>query len=374
VPQPPAPRGRGAASNPANRFERLHLEPDAEALAGSGTGDAPVPTEYFRDGARSVISRNDSPDIPFDASLNPYRGCEHGCIYCYARPYHEYLGLSAGLDFETRIFVKEDAPELLRRELASRSWVPQALALSGVTDPYQPVERRLQLTRRCLAVLASCRHPVGVVTKSPLVTRDVDLLRELASVGAAQVSVSIPTADEALRRVMEPRAATAEARFTALARLREAGIPAGVLVSPVIPGLTDHEVPRVLRLAADAGASFAGYTLVRLPHAVGPLFDAWLARHFPDRRERVLSRVRDVRGGRLHDARFGVRMRGTGILAEFTAELFRTTRGRAGIAEASPPLSAAAFRRPGSQPGLFDEAVPGACVGGLARLGVEAGG
>ena len=360
MPQPPVPRGRGAASNPPNRFERLHVEPDPEAVEAAGQAGATVPTEYFRDHARSVITRNDSPDIPFDASVNPYRGCEHGCIYCYARPYHEYLGLSAGLDFETRIFVKSDAPELLRRELAARSWVPQALALSGVTDPYQPVERRLQITRRCLAVLASCRHPVGVVTKSPLVTRDADLLGELASVGAAQVSVSIPTADEALRRVMEPRAATAAARFDAVARLREAGIPAGVLVSPIIPGLTDHEVPRLLRLAAEAGACFAGYTLVRLPHAVGPLFDAWLARHFPDRRERVLNRVRDVRGGRLHDARFGVRMRGTGTLAEFNADLFRVACERAGLPARGPELSAAAFRRPGSQPGLFDEVAPGA--------------
>jgi DNA repair photolyase len=348
---PVAPRRRGALGNPPPRFERLAVVPDPDA-------EAPDPdltaTEYYRDASRSVISRNDSPDVPFEVSVNPYRGCEHGCIYCYARPTHEYFGLSAGLDFETRIFVKEDAPARLAAEIARPSWTPQVLVLSGVTDPYQPIERRLELTRRCLAVLAGARHPVSVITKSALVTRDIDLLADLAAHRAAAVALSVTTLDEDLRRRLEPRAAAADRRFDAMARLAEAGIPAGVSVAPVIPGLTDHEIPRILARAAEAGASFATYVLLRLPHGVKELFEQWLDAERPARRQKVLARIRETRGGRLNDSRFGSRMRGEGPGAALVAELFHRARARVGIPPGGPALATGAFRRPGPQGRLFD--------------------
>src|SRR6476620_6031566 len=307
--------GRGAGFNPANRFEALHLEPDPEE-----EHDPERPrrqTVYYRDFTRTIIAHNDSPDVGFESSLNPYRGCEPGCIYCYARPTHEFLGFSAGLDFESRIMVKEDAPELLAAELSSPRWKPQTLVMSGVTDPYQPVERRLKITRRCLEVLARFRNPVGIITKNQLVIRDVDLLIELASHDAAAVNISVTSIDPKLQRILEPRASSPRARLDAIARLRKAGIPVGVMVAPIIPGLTDHEVPAILQACADAGAQFAGYTVVRLPFAVAPLFERWLAEHFPDRKEKVLGRIRHLRGGgRLNDPRFNSRMRGVGIFAE----------------------------------------------------------
>jgi len=345
-------RGRGTVAQPPSHFDRVTLGPDAEALEPVEEGG--VPTEYFRDASRSIITRNGSPDVPFTCSLNPYRGCEHGCVYCYARPSHEYLGLSAGLDFETKIFVKEQAPVLLRQELARPSWRGDRLAMSGVTDPYQPVERRLGLTRRCLEVLADCRQPVGLITKSALVARDIDLLSELARYRAANVSLTIATLDEPLRRTLEPRAATADARFDAVARLAGRGIPVGIMVSPVIPGLTDHEIPRILERAAQAGACFAGFIMLRLPYGVVALFQAWLAEHAPAQRAKVLGRIRDVRGGGLTDARFGTRMRGEGPLADLDLQMFHAARERAGLAGAAPPLSNAAFRRPSRLGPLFD--------------------
>jgi DNA repair photolyase len=348
-------RGRGAIENPANRFDRLHVAVEVDDLQPEldARGEVSVPTEYFRDSTRSVISHNDSPDIPFTSSLNPYRGCEHGCIYCYARPYHEYLGLSSGLDFETRLFVKTDAPALLRAELMRKAWTPATLALSGVTDPYQPVERTLQITRGCLQVLAEFRNPVGVITKNAMVTRDIDVLADLAQSNAADVALSITTLDEDLRRIMEPRASTPERRLEAVARLNEAGVPAGVMVAPIIPGLNDHEIPKLLARAAEAGARFAGYTMLRLPHAVAPLFEAWLARHFPDRQRKILDRIRDIRDGRLNDPNFGSRMRGAGPFAELVAEVFSKARDRVGIPRRGPGLSTAAFSRPTNQPSLF---------------------
>jgi DNA repair photolyase len=347
----PVVQGRGTAVQPANRFDRLHVqvEPDAhlDPLGDDTARDGQVRTEYFRDRSRTVISRNDSPDISFEASLNPYRGCEHGCIYCYARPTHEFLGLSAGLDFETRIFVKEDAPALLREELAKPSWTPTTLVLSGVTDCYQPIERTLGITRRCLEVLAEFRNPVGIVTKNALVARDADVLADLASDGCASVSLSITTLNEDLRRTLEPRTARADLRLEALARLNAAGVPAGVMVAPIIPGLNDHEIPAILARAAEAGARFAGYTMVRLPYAVKPLFDDWLTQHAPDRKAHVLSRIRDVRGGALNDLQFGTRMIGDGPTAELIGALFRTARDRAGIPRTWPPLRTDAFRRKG---------------------------
>jgi DNA repair photolyase len=340
---PPTPRGRGIGENPENRFTRLSLEADYDA------GEAPperVATRYFADGTRTALARNDSPDVGFSVSLNPYRGCEHGCIYCYARPTHEYLGLSAGLDFETRIFVKEDAPELLRKELMARSWKPETIALSGVTDPYQPIERKLEITRRCLAVLAEFGNPVAVITKNALVRRDADLLADLAARGAAAVSLSITTLDPELQRRMEPRTSPPEKRLAAVAHLAERGIPVSVMVAPVVPGLTDHEIPAILKAAAEAGARGAGFVPLRLPGAVAGLFESWLAERFPDRKEKVLARVRDLRGGRLNDPRFGSRMRGEGIFAEQIAALFATAARRYGLDGRHPPLSTAAFRRP----------------------------
>jgi len=340
--KPQAVHGRGAADNPANRFERIEVALD-------GTTPERVETVYLDDTSRSVISTNTSPDVGFDASLNPYRGCEHGCIYCYARPTHEYLGFSAGLDFESRILVKRSAPELLRSELASPRWQPQVLALSGVTDPYQPVERKLEITRRCLEVLAEARNPVGVITKSGLVARDADLLGELARHDAAVVSVSITTLDPEIARTMEPRAGSPRRRLDAIARLAEVGVPVGAMVAPIVPGLTDHEIPRILEAAAEAGASFAGYTLLRLPGAVAGLFESWLEEHFPDRKARVLHRVQDVRGGRLNESRFGHRMHGVGPIAEHIRGLFHQSRRRYHLGQRSFELSTAAFRRPGGE-------------------------
>jgi DNA repair photolyase len=352
----PGPRrsivGRGAAGKPKNRFERIEVEPDPAELEG----DEPRPeTVYLRDHSRSIIARNDSPDIGFDASINPYRGCSHGCVYCYARPTHEYLGLSAGLDFESRILVKQDAPELLRKELSSPRWNPQVLSMSGVTDPYQPVERRLRITRRCLGVLAEFRNPVIIVTKNYLVTRDLDLLSELASHDAAAVAFSLTTLDDDLRRIMEPRTSRPARRLAAVEKLAAGGIPVGVMTAPVIPGLNDHELPNLLSAAAEAGATFAAYVPVRLPYAVAPLFEDWLARHFPERKDKVLNRVRSMRGGELNDASFGSRMRGEGLFAQHIAQLFSISCRRAGMGEGRfPKLSTAAFRGGGgAQPDLF---------------------
>jgi DNA repair photolyase len=345
-------RGRGAASNPANRFELIHYERDSTAPEEGSRSPA---TRFYRDHARSILTHNDSPDVGFETSINPYRGCEHACIYCYARPTHEYLGFSAGLDFETRIMVKEDAPVLLRKELASAKWRPRVVSISGVTDPYQPVERRLGLTRRCLEVFAEFRNPVGVVTKNHLISRYVDLLAELAEYDAAAAFLSITTLDGELARRMEPRASQPSGRLAAIEELTRAGVPAGVLVAPVIPGLTDHELPAILAEAAKAGACCAAYVLLRLPHGVGPLFEEWLGQHYPQRRDKVLSRLREMRGGEVYDARFGTRMTGEGVLAEQIASLFQLGCRRAGLRRQFPTLSTSAFRRPGGTQKLLFE-------------------
>lgn len=337
-------RARGTYWNPPNRFEPLSVEWEE--------GEAPsAETVYLVDGSRSALAENDSPDIPFRFSVNPYRGCEHGCIYCYARPTHEYLGFSAGLDFETKILVKRQLPRLLRRELGSPRWRPQPVALSGVTDPYQPVERKLRITRAVLEVLTEFRNPVVIATKNFLVTRDIDLLEELARHAAVHVRVSITTLDPGLQRILEPRTASPERRLEAIRRLSEAGIPVGVLVAPVIPGLTDHEIPAILREARQHGAQAARCQLVRLPLAVAGLFSEWLREHFPERAGRVLARIRETHGGRLNDPRFHVRMRGVGSYARQLEQLFEVSRRRNGLEAELPPLSSDAFRRP-RQPAL----------------------
>lgn len=347
---------RGAAENPPNRFEKIVLEPDPEWNPEEDCGGRPPGprTQFYQDQSQTIIARNDSPDVGFQASLNPYRGCEHGCIYCYARPTHEFLGFSAGLDFESKIMVKLDAPELLRRELASPKWQPQVIFMSGVTDCYQPVESRLKLTRGCLEVLAECRNPVFIITKNRLVTRDIDLLSELARHQAVEVWLSITTLDAKLRQVMEPRTAPPAARLSAIRELAQAGIPVGVNVAPVVPGLTDHEMPAILQAAAEAGARAAGYTIVRLPYAVAPLFEKWLETHFPARKEKVLNRLRAMRDGKLNDSNWGTRMSGTGRFADQISRMFEVARRKAGFPNELRELSAAAFRRPlGAQLPLF---------------------
>jgi DNA repair photolyase len=355
---PPTPvvHGRGASWSPANRFEKLHVDlGDADVVQIDPTEDDERPrrdTQFFRDGTKTIIARNQSPDVGFETSINPYRGCEHGCIYCFARPTHEYLGLSAGLDFESKIMVKPDAPKLLEAELSSPKWEPQTLIMSGVTDPYQPVERKLRITRGCLEVLAKFRNPVAIITKNRLVTRDVDLLGELARHHASAVNVSVTSLDPELQRVLEPRTSSPSARLETVATLRAAGIPVGVMVAPIIPGLTDHEVPKILEACAKAGAQFAGYTIVRLPWAIAPLFEHWLDEHFPDKKEKVLQRIRHIRAGKLNDARWGTRTRGEGIFAEQIRSMFEVACRRAGMNE-RPKLSTASFRRSTTQLDLF---------------------
>ena len=343
-------KGRGATWNPLNRFETIEYVRDEEAPLD----DESPNTIYLRDPTRTIIARNDSPDVGFDASINPYRGCEHGCIYCFARPTHEFLGFSAGLDFETKILVKEDAPALLREELNSKKWEPQLLVMSGVTDPYQPIERKLGITRGVLEVLAEFRNPVAIITKNHLVTRDIDLLSELARYNAAWVTVSITTLDPALGRIMEPRTSSPELRLEAISKLSAAGIPVTVNVAPTIPGLTDHEMPSILAAARDAGAKWAGFVVLRLPWAVAPLFEKWLEEHYPDRKDKVLNRMRALRGGKLYDAQWGVRGRGTGIFAEQIKALFEVTCRKLGLNEEERELSVESFRRRTAQTSLFD--------------------
>jgi DNA repair photolyase len=342
---------RGAAGNPTNRFEVIHLERNEE---WNPEDDTLLRTQFLVDHSATIIAYNDSPDIGFSASVNPYRGCEHGCIYCYARPTHEYLGFSSGLDFESKIMVKVNAPELLRAELGKLKWKPQSLAMSGVTDCYQPVERKLKITRGCLEVLAECRNPVGIITKNALVARDIDVLQELARYNCIRVFISLTTLDAELRRVMEPRTASPRDRLDTIQKLSSAGIPVGVMTAPIIPGLNDHEIPMLLKAAAEAGASQAGYVVLRLPYQQKDLFEDWLTRHFPDRKEKVLNRIRAIRGGQLNNAEWGKRMSGEGIFAEQIEQLFKVATHKYGFNRERVSLSTEHFRRPaGKQLELF---------------------
>jgi len=343
-------RGRGAVTNPVSRF----LAHEREAVDDGWWHEAdplappPAPTELGIDNSRSVISYNQSPDLPFDRTANPYRGCEHGCIYCYARPTHAWLGLSPGLDFERRLFHKPEAAAQLRRELAAPSYRPATLVLGANTDPYQPVERRLGRTRELLEVLAECRHPVAVTTKSALVLRDLDLLAAMAERRLVAVQLSVTTLDGELARRLEPRASAPHKRLQAIAALSAAGIPAGVLVSPLIPGLTDADLERIIALAAEAGARRAGALLLRLPLEIKDLFTDWLQAHYPERADRVLSLIRQCRDGRLNDPDFGTRMTGTGVVAELLQQRLRLALSRHGLArqDSGWPLDTTQFRRP----------------------------
>jgi len=339
-------RGRGTGWNPVNRFEGRLYEPDEDAH--DEWADAPRPgTQLFDDNSKTILSENDSPDVGFNCSVNPYRGCEHGCVYCYARPTHEYFGYSAGLDFETKLFVKRRAPALLREALASPKWKPQMIAFSGVTDCYQPIERDLKITRQCLEVMLEFRNPVGIVTKNRLVARDTDVLAALAAYDCAGVYISVTTLDLGLNRILEPRTSAPAQRLDTIARLRDAGVPVGVLVAPIIPAINDHEIPEILAAAADAGAQYASMVMLRLPYGVAPLFEQWLDAHYPDRKEKVLNRVRAMRGGQLNKSEFMTRMRGEGVFAEQTRALFELSCRKYGLKRSGPPASTAHFRRPG---------------------------
>lgn len=338
-----AERGRGADFNPANHFERFHIETDEDAWVDEDP--RPLRTTFLRDDSQSILVPNDSEDLAFDYGLNPYRGCEHGCAYCYARRYHEYLGYSSGLDFESKILIKPDAPRLLEAALAKRSYKPGVIAMSGVTDCYQPVERKLQLTRGCLEVLARFRHPVGIITKNALITRDADHLSELARHRAACAYLSITTLDPKLARIMEPRAASPRARLDAIRQLAEAGVPVGVSAAPMIPGLNDHELPAILAAVKEHGGNFAVYSVVRLAGSVADVFSGWLERYFPDRKEKVLNRIRAYHGGGLNSTVMGKRRHGTNEGSRQLNALFHATCRRVGLANRSPALSFDSFRR-----------------------------
>jgi len=341
-------KGRGAVSSPDGRFDAWQRE-----AADDGwwqEEDAAAPTELIVDSARTVITYNQSPDIPYDRSINPYRGCEHGCAYCFARPSHAYLGLSPGLDFETRIAWKADAADILRRELAKPSYTCRPVALGINTDAWQPVERRLRVTREILEVLAETRHPVTIVTKSALILRDLDLLADMARDGLAHVAVSITTLDPALARGLEPRAPSPQRRLSVIRALAAAGLPTAVMVAPLIPVLTDREMESILAAAKDAGATSAGYILLRLPQEVKPLFHAWLQAHRPDSAAHIFSLMRQLHGGREYDSSFGTRQRGSGPLADLIAQRFRLATRRLGLDAASLPLKVGSFRPPARAP------------------------
>jgi DNA repair photolyase len=343
-------RGRGTRSNVTGRFEaysRERFEDGWESLADL----PPFKTQVHTDATRSVICRNDSPDISFDRSINPYRGCEHGCTYCYARPTHCYLGHSAGLDFETQLYAKPEADRLLRAELAKQSYRPATISLGTNTDPYQPVERRLGITRRILEVLEEARHPVGIVTKSALVIRDIDILSRMAALGLAKVALSVTTLDARLARSMEPRASAPHKRLEALRRLSEADIPTSVMVAPVIPALNDHEIERILEAARGVGAQEAGYVMLRLPLEIKDLFREWLATDHPDRAKRVIKLVQSLHAERDYTAEFGLRQRGSGPYAKLVAKRFEMALRRLGLNERRQALRTDLFRRPAAEGG-----------------------
>ena len=343
----PMVHGRGAASNPPNRFETLSAGRPLEDLAEHFQDPEPernILTKFYVDHTRSILAKNNSPDIGFSYSLNPYRGCEHGCVYCYARPTHEYLGFSSGLDFETKIMVKPDADTLLAQQFNRPSWQPQVVMMSGDTDCYQPIEKKLQITRRCLEVFLSYRNPVSVVTKNALIQRDIDVLKELATLNLVLVTISITSLDADLIRHMEPRSAMPAKRLETIEALAKAGIPVGVNPCPIIPALNDEEIPSILREAAGRGARFAGYTIVRLPHAVKDIFVEWLKRELPDRALAILSRIRSVRNGELTCSDFGTRLNGEGEIAATIEQLFQASCRRYRLNETHISLSTKALR------------------------------
>jgi DNA repair photolyase len=349
-------KGRSASGDPPNRFLAIQREADPDAQLDDEESPPRVATQFFADRSESIVSENDSPDVPFRYSVNPYRGCEHGCAYCYARPTHEYLGLGAGLDFESKIFVKERAPELLARWLARDGWAPEMICFSGITDCYQPAERTFELTRRCLQVALEARQPVGIITKNHLVTRDLDVLVPMAELSLAHVSISITTLDEKLARRMEPRTSRPAARLEAIRELSTAGVPTRAMIAPIIPGLNDSEIPALLKAAKEAGAGAAGHVLLRLSGSVRPVFLEWLSRSEPTHAPRVEAAIRHTRNGKLNDTQFGRRMHGTGLRAEQIDQTFATFAKRYGLDGPLPAFDFSQFRPPhcpGGQRRLF---------------------
>ena len=353
--QKPTAKGRGSQINPMNRFARIEVTADDEHLGSehleedndSSDSSTPIRTEYYEDHAKSVVSENSSPDIPFRYSLNPYRGCSHGCSYCYARPTHEYYDLSAGLDFETKIFVKYRAPELFQEFLSKPKWVPEPITFSGVTDCYQPAERQFELTRSCLAVALEARQPIAMVTKNALITRDIDLLQSMAKLRVVSVAMSITSLDQNLTKVMEPRTSSPAAKLRAIEQLTSAGIPVHVLVAPVIPGLTDSQIPAILSAVKDAGARTASYILLRLPLTVKPVFLEWLERTHPSQKAKVESWIRSTRGGELYESGYGTRMRGRGAIADQIRSTFKIFAHKYGLDHRDDePLDTSQFRPP----------------------------
>ncbi|HTQ38548.1 MAG TPA: PA0069 family radical SAM protein [Pirellulales bacterium] len=347
--------GRGAQIEPTNRFEKVSTHADWQQLEHdelAAQNQRRIPTEFFPDHTRSLITHNDSPDIPFTHSINPYRGCEHGCAYCYARPGHEYLGMNAGLDFETKVLYKPDAARLLRAELCKPSWNGrEVIAMSGVTDCYQPAERRLKITRSCIEVLVEARQAFGIITKNALILRDLDLLAPHAAQRMCAINLSVTTLDADLARDLEPRTSPPDSRLRAVKELSTAGVPVRVMVAPIIPGLTDVEIPAILEAAAQAGACGAGWQMLRLPWAVRPIFEDWLARNRPLQRDRVIARIQDVRGGKMNDYQFGRRMRGQGEYTDGIADTFRVFKHKFGLNRDLPPLDTTQFHPPRSADG-----------------------
>lgn len=337
-------KGRGAQLNPKNPYQKLNLDTQAE----DGLDEALVPssrTEFIIDRPKKIINKVSSPDIPMDYSMNPYQGCEHGCIYCYARNSHQYWGYSAGLDFERKIIVKPNAPALLEKELQHPKWEPKPVMFSGNTDCYQPIERKMEITRKCLEIFLKYKHPVGLITKNSLVLRDLDLLKELAKDGLVHVFITITSLDESLRRLMEPRTASSHKRLDVVKKLSEANIPVGVMLGPIIPGLNNHEIPNLVKRTAEVGALTAAYTFVRLNGAVGELFEDWIRKNFPDRADKVLSQIKGSHGGSLSDSRFGTRMSGEGEIAKSISQLFHLMKKKHYAGRKMPRYNLDAFRR-----------------------------
>ncbi len=349
-------KGRGAQSNYKNRFERLHIEPDDSQPENEIEPERKIPTIFLKDESKSIIARNDSEDLFFNYSINPYRGCEHGCIYCYARPSHEYLGFSAGLDFESKIMIKPKAPELLAKEFEKKSYKPDVLMLSGNTDCYQPIERTLKLTRGLLQVCLDYRNPVAIITKNSLIERDLDILSELNDYNSTSVMISITSLDENLIRILEPRTSTPSKRLRTIETLSKHKIPVGVMAAPVIPGLTDEEIPNILKAASEHGAAFAGRIMLRLPYSVKDMFIDWLKREYPERAKKVINRIKEIRGGKLNHSEPALRFTGEGTIAESIHNLFKLSCRQYGLEKSNINLTTAHFRRKaGNQLNMFGE-------------------
>lgn len=349
-------RGRGAQFNPGNRFERISVEdfkPDEMDYFTEPELERKIPTQFYRDESRTVIARNDSYDVGFEYSFNPYRGCEHGCIYCYARPSHEFIGFSSGTDFESRIMIKPDAPKLLEAEFNKKSYKPDFIMFSGNTDCYQPVEQRLKITRETLKVCLKYRNPVSIITKNALIQRDLDIIREMAELNLVSVSLSVTTLDRELARRMEPRTSSPERRLETIGILAGNGIPVGVNIAPIIPGLNDEEIPSILKEAAARGASFAGHIMLRLPYSVKDLFLQWIKKEFPDRESKIVNKIREMRDGKLNDSEFGTRFSGKGELAETIHSLFELSRRKYGLNKNKVHLRTDLFRKVNNQIEMF---------------------